>query len=89
MPPAFGGKHYFESCINAKSWKNIPLLPSGPTDSGPFGATLCTWNIANPLEKCAFPVYDPSWEALFSINCSIAWILDGIFEFSLPFVIIS
>ena len=40
-----------------------------------LSATLiATKNLQIPLEKCVFLVYDPLWEAIFSIVCFIAWL---------------
>ena len=72
--PALCGKHDFESGTKAKSWK-ICLLgpPVGPicTLFAPF---IAPRNLQNQLEKCAFFVYDPFSEAMFSIVCFIACI---------------
>ena len=47
-----------------------------------FSASVAHQNFNFRLEKCVFPVYEPSWKPPFNINCSIECIFDDLFKFS-------
>ena len=66
--PALVGEHDFENCINGKSCQKELLRPSNRTDYAYFGAAYGTWNLQNGWEKCVFPAYGPSLEALVAIR---------------------
>ena len=51
-----------------------------------FSASVAHQNFNVRLEKCVFPVYEPSWKPPFSIRCSIECILNELFIFSHWFV---
>ena len=51
-----------------------------------FSASVAHQNFNFRLEKCVFPVYEPSWKPPFSIRCSIECILNELFIFSHWFV---
>ena len=51
-----------------------------------FSASVAHQNFNFRLEKCIFPVYEPSWKPSFSIRCSIECILNELFIFSHWFV---
>ena len=51
-----------------------------------FSASVAHQNFNFRLEKCVFPVYEPSWKPPFSINCSIECILNDLLIFSHWFV---
>ena len=68
-----------------KHHEQVPLGSPFEQESATLELLIAHGNLQNPLEKCVFPVYGPSWGALFSIICSTACIWAGLSSFSSSF----
>ena len=87
--PAFVGDHDFEGCINEYSCQKELFRHSNRTEEPHSGAVYGTSNLQNRLEKCVFPVYGPSLEALFALCVLLHAFLITFSHFGNAFVILS